>query len=425
MLIALELLKNPVNKKIIETSINIFLFNLSVIFVCRTITISRLAKLMKIYHFNNSICKRIFLYFLLFIFFNYNSYSQNTNNIETVVIDPGHGGKDPGTLGTKRYNTYEKDIALDISLKLGSYIEKYFPGVEVVYTRENDVFLELWERTEIANNRNADLFISIHCDGFKNSNASGASVFVMGMSKLKANMDVAMRENSVMYLEDNFKEKYDGFDPKSPESYIVFSLMQNTYLDQSISFAQQVDKQFVERAHRKSRGVKQAPFYVISRANMPAVLIEAGFLTNPQEEDYLNTDLGKDYIASAIFRAFRSYKEEIEEVEKEEKNRRDVESELVIQKNNNEIEYKIQLGTYLKTMRNSSTFIGMEVEEYQSNGTFKYLVPASSDKKYADQLKAKFRSGKFPGAFIIAFHKGKQISVKEALDLQNKYNYEY
>ena len=140
---------------------------------------------MKIYHFYKSNAKRIFLCFLLFIFFNFKSYSQNTNKIKTIVIDPGHGGKDPGTLGTKRYKTYEKDIALDISLKLGSYIEKYFPEVEVVYTRKTDVFLELWERTEIANNRNADLFISIHCDGFKNSKFHGASVFVMGMSKLK------------------------------------------------------------------------------------------------------------------------------------------------------------------------------------------------------------------------------------------------
>ena len=375
---------------------------------------------MKIYHYYTLVDKRIFLYFLLIIFFNFNSYSQNTNKIKTIVIDPGHGGKDPGTMGTKRYSTYEKDIALDISLKLGFYIEKYFPDVEVIYTRKTDVFLELWERTEIANKRNADLFISIHCDGFKNSNASGASVFVMGMSKLKANMDVAMRENSVMYLEDNFIEKYDGFDPKSPESYIVFSLMQNTYIDQSISFAQQVDKQFVERAQRKSRGVKQAPFYVISRANMPSVLIEAGFLTNPQEEDYLNTDSGKDFIASSIFRAFRSYKEEIEGVEKHENKERDDKSDLVVQKVHSEIEYKIQLGTFLESMKNSSIFNGIEVEEFQSNGTYKYLVNASSDKKHADKLKVKYRSGKFPGAFIIAFHKGKQISVKEALDLQNK-----
>ena len=359
------------------------------------------------------------------------SYSQRNNNIKTVVIDPGHGGKDPGTMGTKRYKIYEKDIALDISLKLGKYIEQKYPEIEVVYTRKTDIFLELWERTKIANNRNADLFISIHCDGFKNSEPSGASVFVMGMSKLKANLDVAMRENSVIYLEDNFQEKYDGFDPKSAESYIVFSLMQNTYLDQSILFAQNIDKQFVETANRKSRGVKQAPFYVISRANMPSVLIETGFLTNPKEEDYLHTESGKDDIALSIFIAFENYKKEIEEIEEIEEESEvydnvintDLE-EFSDEFHNNEIYYKIQLGIFLESMLNSNLFDGVDVIEYVSNGTYKYLVPASSDKKQADRLKMKYRSGKFPGAFIIAFHKDKQISVKEALDLQNKLNYE-
>ena len=237
---------------------------------------------------------------------------KKNNKIRTIVIDPGHGGKDSGTMGTKRYTQYEKHIALDISLKLGNYIKEAFPKIEIIYTRKTDVFLELRERTELANEKNADLFISVHCDGFTNPNPSGASVFVMGMSKLKANMDVAMRENSVMYLEDNFKEKYDGFDPKSPESYIVFSLMQNTFLDQSISIAEKIEDEFANRAKRKSRGVKQAPFYVISRANMPSILIEAGFLTNPKEEDFLNTELGKDHIASAIFRGFRRYKESVD-----------------------------------------------------------------------------------------------------------------
>ena len=190
---------------------------------------------MKIYHFYTLIDKRILLYFLLFIFFNFNSYSQNTNKIKTIVIDPGHGGKDPGTMGTKRYSTYEKDIALDISLKLGFYLEKYFPDVEVIYTRKTDVFLELWERTDIANKRNADLFISIHCDGFKNSSASGASVFVMGMSKLKANMDVAIRENSVMYLEDNFMEKMMDL-TQSHLKVILFLVYLKYFLNQSISF---------------------------------------------------------------------------------------------------------------------------------------------------------------------------------------------
>ena len=267
----------------------------------------------KIYHFKLHKYKRIIISFLLITCIVFSSQSQTIqNSVKKIVIDPGHGGKDSGTMGTKRYKKYEKDIALDISIILGSYIAKYFPEIDVIYTRDSDIFLELKERTELANRVNADLFISIHCDGFTSPNAYGASVFVMGMSKLKANMDVAMRENSVIYMEDNYKEKYDGFDPQTAESYIVFSLMQNTFLDQSISIAEDVENEFSTRAKRKSRGVKQAPFYVISRVNMPSVLIETGFLTNPEEEDFLNTIEGKEYIASAIFRAFRSYKERID-----------------------------------------------------------------------------------------------------------------
>ncbi|MDG1718783.1 MAG: N-acetylmuramoyl-L-alanine amidase [Flavobacteriales bacterium] len=355
------------------------------------------------------------------------SFSQSAEKqIRTIVIDAGHGGKDPGTMGTKRYKIYEKDIALEVSLILGRYIEKKFPEIKVVYTRKKDVFLELWERTELANKNDADLFISIHCDGFKNSDASGASVFVMGMSKLKANMDVAMRENSVMYLEDNFKEKYDGFDPKSAESYIVFSLMQNTYLEQSISFAQQLDIQFVERVYRKSRGVKQAPFYVISRVNMPSVLIELGFLTNPDEEDFLHSENGQIYMASAIFRAFKEYKETVDGllvIDTDDSNEDFKEIEILENKDLKEelnIVFKIQLGTYLKSMKNSSVFDGMNVEEDLTNGTYRYFLSLGNDKKEADKLKLKHRSGKFAGAFIVAFYNEKQISVKEALDLLNK-----
>ncbi|MAX68835.1 MAG: hypothetical protein CMP60_03995 [Flavobacteriales bacterium] len=355
------------------------------------------------------------------------SFSQSAEKqIRTIVIDAGHGGKDPGTMGTKRYKIYEKDIALEVSLILGRYIEKKFPEIKVVYTRKKDVFLELWERTELANKNDADLFISIHCDGFKNSDVSGASVFVMGMSKLKANMDVAMRENSVMYLEDNFKEKYDGFDPKSAESYIVFSLMQNTYLEQSISFAQQLDIQFVERVYRKSRGVKQAPFYVISRVNMPSVLIELGFLTNPDEEDFLHSENGQIYMASAIFRAFKEYKETVDGllvIDKDDSNEDFKEIEILENKDLKEelnIVFKIQLGTYLKSMKNSSVFDGMNVEEDLTNGTYRYFLSLGNDKKEADKLKLKHRSGKFAGAFIVAFYNEKQISVKEALDLLNK-----
>ena len=368
---------------------------------------------------------------LLFNLYNVNLLSQtNSTNIKTIVIDPGHGGKDSGTLGTKRFKIYEKHVALAVSLKLGNYIAEEFPDVKIIYTRDTDVFLELNERTEIANKSNADLFISIHCDGFTNPKPSGASVFVMGMSKLKANMDVAMRENSAIYLEDNYQQKYDGFDPKSAESYIVFSLMQNTYLNQSLQIAEEVENEFSTRANRKSRGVKQAPFYVISRTNMPSILVECGFLTNPKEEEFLHSDLGQDYIASAIFRAFRSYKQSIE-ISAEAVNEKSIDivdtlkKEVLALKTNkikNDLNllYKIQIGTFLRSMLNNNQFTDLNVEEKKINGTFKYFVDAGNSKIEADRLKINLRNLGFKGAFIVAFLDGKQISTKEALNLQNK-----
>jgi N-acetylmuramoyl-L-alanine amidase len=375
--------------------------------------------------------KPLFFLLLLFNLYNVNLLSQtNSTNIKTIVIDPGHGGKDSGTLGTKRFKIYEKHVALAVSLKLGNYIAEEFPDVKIIYTRDTDVFLELNERTEIANKSNADLFISIHCDGFTNPKPSGASVFVMGMSKLKANMDVAMRENSAIYLEDNYQQKYDGFDPKSAESYIVFSLMQNTYLNQSLQIAEEVENEFSTRANRKSRGVKQAPFYVISRTNMPSILVECGFLTNPKEEEFLHSDLGQDYIASAIFRAFRSYKQSIE-ISAEAVNEKSIDvvdtlkKEVLALKTNkikNDLNllYKIQIGTFLRSMLNNNQFTDLNVEEEKINGTFKYFVDAGNSKIEADRLKINLRNLGFKGAFIVAFLDGKQISTKEALNLQNK-----
>ena len=375
--------------------------------------------------------KPLFFLLLLFNLYNVNLLSQtNSTNIKTIVIDPGHGGKDSGTLGTKRFKIYEKHVALAVSLKLGNYIAEEFPDVKIIYTRNTDVFLELNERTEIANKSNADLFISIHCDGFTNPKPSGASVFVMGMSKLKANMDVAMRENSAIYLEDNYQQKYDGFDPKSAESYIVFSLMQNTYLNQSLQIAEEVESEFSNRANRKSRGVKQAPFYVISRTNMPSILVECGFLTNPKEEEFLHSDLGQDYIASAIFRAFKSYNQNIE-ITDEEVNEKPIDvvdtlkKEIVAHKTNkikNDLNllYKIQIGTFLRSMLNNKQFTDLNVEEEKINGTFKYFVDAGNSKIEADRLKINLRNLGFKGAFIVAFLDGKQISTKEALNLQNK-----
>ena len=393
------------------------------------------SKLNKICNYLSLNVQRIIAIFLLIGIIFFPCQSQNIHHkIKKIVIDPGHGGKDPGNLGTGRYKETEKHIALDISLLCGNYIKKAFPDIEVIYTREtNEEYPTLKERTELANKEKADLFISIHCDAFKNSNAYGTGVYVMGMSKLKTNMDIAMKENAVIYLEDDYKQNYEDFDPNTPESYIVFSLTQNTYLGQSLQIAEEVELQFATRVNRKSRGVKQAPFFVISRANMPSILIETGFLTNPKEEDFLHSEKGKDFLASAIFRAFRSYKESIDQTsiqvnendekrvkikinDSEEKNKKLVDKKKVIP----EILYKVQIGTYLKAMKNSPRFLDLEVEEKIVNGTYKYFVGNMHNKNEADKIKNKMIEKGFSDAFIIAFRDRIRISVKEALSLQNQ-----
>ena len=389
-----------------------------------------MSKIINLYHIFSRNALGLLLLATLFLNTSFIDDKKKTNSkIRTIVIDPGHGGHDPGNLGTGRYKTTEKHIALDISLKLGVYIENAFPEIKVIYTRmTNDKFLKLAERTQLANDNNADLFISVHCDAFTNPDAYGAGVYVMGMSKLKANMDIAMKENSVIYLEDDYKENYDGFDPNSPESYIVFSLTQNTHLDQSLNIAEKIEQQFSTRANRKSRGVKQAPFYVISRVNMPSILIETGFLTNPEEEDFLHSEKGQDYLASAIFRAFRAYKENFEGISSE----TDIVKPIVVKKERTKIPepekeiltdkvvFKVQIGTYLKSMLNETLFKEINAEEQRLNGTFKYYVGSDTDKLAIDSLKLKMKEKGFKGAFVVAFFKGKRISTKEALSLQSK-----
>jgi len=383
----------------------------------------------KIYNFRLLNLQRIIVVFLLITIVVFPCQSQNANNgIKKIVIDPGHGGKDPGNLGTGRYKETEKHIALDISLLFGNYVKETYPDIEIIYTRKtNDKFLELHERTQLANDNNADLFISIHCDAWTSPNAYGAGVYVMGMSKLKANMDIAMKENAVIYLEDDYKQNYEGFDPNSPESYIVFSLTQNTYLGQSLQIAEEVQQQFAARANRKSRGVKQAPFYVISRANMPSILIETGFLTNPKEEDYLNSKQGKVYLASAIFRAFRSYKESIDmasiQVDNKEQNKEkkiEIKKEVIEKVNPKKpsIIFKVQIGTYLKEMKNSERFKDIIAEEEVVNETYKYFVGNTKSKEQADKLRINMVNKGFNGAFVIALKDGIRINVKEALSLQ-------
>ena len=251
----------------------------------------------------------VFLTCLVFpISTNGTYFFEEEKGLRTIVIDPGHGGHDSGCLGHTHSN--EKHIALAIGLKLGAYIEEHLPDVKVVYTRKTDVFVELEERAAIANRNNADLFISIHCNAASPA-AFGAETFVMGLHKSEGNLNVAKRENSVMELEENYIERY-GFDFSSAETYIMLSLTRDAYLEQSTEFAAMVQEQFRERVGRRDRGVKSAGFWVLWRTNMPSVLIETGFLTNPGEEEFLKSDRGQDYMASAIYRAFRDYKNKVE-----------------------------------------------------------------------------------------------------------------
>lgn len=228
--------------------------------------------------------------------------------LRTVVLDAGHGGKDNGCHGQDHD---EADVTLAIIKDLGRQIEDSMPGVRVIYTRKTDVFVELDERAAIANRNHADLFISVHCNAGPAA-AHGTEVWTMGLHKSTANLGVAQRENSVILQEKDYKSRYDGFDPRSPQSHILFSLYQSAYITNSLRLAQRIDRDFRQDVGRASRGVKQAGFIVLWKSTMPSVLVEAGFLTNPGEEDYLASRSGQKAIARGIFEGFRAYKHDLE-----------------------------------------------------------------------------------------------------------------
>jgi N-acetylmuramoyl-L-alanine amidase len=230
--------------------------------------------------------------------------------LKTVVIDAGHGGHDSGTKGKV---SKESDVTLKIALTLGKMIKENLPEVRVLYTRDQDVFVELGERSAFANRMNADLFISIHCNSSPSSKSvKGTETFVMGLHKSDENLSVARRENSVILKETNYKQKYKGFDPDSPLAAIMLANYQNAYITSSLKFADHVERKFRTVSSRTSRGVKQAGFLVLWRTSMPSVLIETGFLSTPEEEKYLNSSAGQKDVATSIYQAFRAYKQHIE-----------------------------------------------------------------------------------------------------------------
>lgn len=349
------------------------------------------------------------------------------NTVKTVVIDAGHGGKDPGALGK---HIKEKDVVLAIALKTGAYIRNAYPDVKVIYTRETDVFLPLHERAEIANKNKADLFISIHANSLPNSPAYGTETFVMGDHKTQSNFEVAKLENSVITLEEDFSTKYEGFDPNSHDSYIIFSLMQSIHKNQSLKYASLVQDEFREKAKRIDRGVKQAGFLVLWKTSMPSVLVEVGFLTHSDEERYLGSDLGQDHLASSIFRAFRKYKEYIESNSHFEttapqatdtgKQNNNVHTGQASVHSDPRPYFKVQL----MTSRTSYSENDAVFKKYQHPETFKtgdwYKLAVGKSYSY-QEIKNYCREIKkeYPDAFVIAVKNGELVPLKAAIE-ENK-----
>ncbi len=375
----------------------------------------------------------------------------------TVVIDAGHGGHDPGAIGSI---SREKDINLALVLELGSIIEDNFKDVKVIYTRRTDVYLTLQERANVVNSHHADLFISIHTNSAQSGSAFGAETFTLGLAKTKANLDVAMRENSVILLEEDYRTKYKGFDPSSVDSYIMFEFMQDKYIDKSVELASTIQKQFVNY-NRSDRGVRQAGFWVLHRSACPSVLVELGFISNYSEERYLTSDKGRREMAMAVFKAFEKYK--INHDKKSSRNvlynkknqgdtvyeeRREI-SKLKIDtavpdlvtiadermstkvKNENETAnnftsnkvtkvpvFKIQLlSSFKKLKHNSNNFKGLpNIDFFIEGKTYKYTFGAETEFAKIEKMRREILR-KFPDAFIVAFVDGKKLSMKETLKL--------
>ena len=359
---------------------------------------------------------------------NLTAANKENGRISVVVIDPGHGGKDPGTVGG---TLQEKQVVLDIALKLGDYIKANYPDIKVIFTRNTDVFIPLHKRADIANKADADLFISIHANAVDQKIVQGTETFVLGQHRSEDNLEVAKKENAVILLEDDYNSTYEGFDPNSPESYIMFELVQDEYKEQSISLANEIQNEFRIKAMRKDRSVKEAGFLVLRQTTMPSVLIETGFLSNTSERQYLASESGRDHLAAAIFRAFQKYKEDVEQkssfhivsndvlpepVQKPvDKNPETEKKEIpTVKKAESNIYYSVQIMALKKKLEpKAENFKGLQnVFRVDSNdfsryysGKFKSLEEAEMQQHVVVE--------KYPSAFVVAFENNQLISVKK------------
>jgi len=337
-----------------------------------------------------------------------------------VVIDPGHGGHDPGAVGKI---SKEKTINLNVALQLGNLIEKNCKDVKVIYTRKTDVFVPLDKRAHIANNAKADLFISIHTNAVgKGKIVRGAETFTLGLARSEANLEIAKRENSVILIEDNYQQRYEGFNPNSSESYIMFEFIQDKHMEQSVKLAKLVQEQFKSHAKRIDRGVHQAGFLVLRATTMPSILVELGYISTPDEEKYLNSKEGIEKLATGIYKAFVTYKEEhhLPSIVNQDLpvNNKSTDSKTTTSSvvSSDKPVFKIQLLTSAKPLKLTDTqFKGLSpVDYYKENGLYKYTYGETNDYNAILQTKKSINS-KFKDAFIIAFKNGNKINVQEAI----------
>ena len=329
-----------------------------------------------------------------------------TKKIQTVVIDAGHGGREPGAVGKV---AKEKDITLAVAKKTGEKIKKNYPDVNVIYTRTTDVFVDLKDRANIANRNNADVFISIHCNSVaKSPKTCGAETYVMGEHKNTANLDVAKRENASILNEDNAQENYGGFDPNSTEAYIAFSFIQSEFKQHSLELAELVQNELVGVSKRHNRGVQQAGFMVLYKTAMPSILIELDFISNPTEEQYMLSKEGQDSFANAICKAFGAYKANYEK-EIVELNRETPEpGRSASADDKNGIVYKVQFATRSRKLDNpGSVYKNLkDIDCYEHNGMFKYTAGCFKNKADADKYLKEVVAKGYDGAFVVKFENG-------------------
>ena len=345
------------------------------------------------------------------------AYAQRGEKIQTIVIDAGHGGKDSGALGSI---TTEKAVNLAVAKKLGAYIEENLHDVKVVYTRNTDKFVELSERAAIANRNNADVFISIHCNSTEGTTtANGAETFVMGESKNDKNLEVAKKENAAILLEDN-TDAYDNFDPNSTEAYILFSLTQSMYQNQSLTIADKVQKQFSNKVGRHDRGVQQAGFLVLWKTSMPSILVELGFINNAKEEQFLASEKGQTQMALALYRAFEEYKKEYDAENHSAPNTTTNEKPATI--SSKDTFFTVQFSTLDKKVPvTDAAFKGVkEVEVYNYNGAYRYTSGRFQTKAEAVARQNEVRNLGFKDAFVIAFINGERGTLKQAEEALKK-----